>query len=74
MPKRIKRIIQIIIRAIQKVLITIFLIILYVVGFGMTYLFIFKKNILFKKHKKGKTFWVKAMGYELDADGSLRQA
>ena len=76
MLKFIKKTIKTIIRVAQNILMTVFLSILYILGFGVTFifLFIFKRGILFKKHKKESTFWIKAAGYEPDADGSLRQA
>ena len=54
----------------------IFLIILYIVGLGVTLLFvsIFKNGLLFKNNKNDSTLWKEATGYEPDTEGSLRQA
>lgn len=76
MLKFIQETIKTIIRLVQKILMAVFLFILYILGFGITFifLFIFKRDILFKNHKKESTSWIKAAGYEPDAEGSLRQA
>lgn len=76
MLKHIKKISQVIIRVAQKILVTIFLTILYIIGFGATFIFIciFKRNFLFRNCKNDSTFWREATGYEPDPDGSLRQA
>lgn len=72
----IKKTIKTIIRVAQNILMIVFSIILYILGFGVTFifLFIFKRDILFKNHKTDSTSWIDAFGYEPDAEGSLRQA
>ena len=76
MLKHIKRLLRVVIMVVQKILVTIFLVILYIVGLGATlfFVFIFKRSLLFKNYKNDRTFWKEASGYEPDSDGSLRQA
>jgi len=73
---RIKKIIQLVVRLVQKILVTTFLFILYFLGFGLTLiaLFIFKRDFLIKNYKQNESFWKEAADYESEANGSLRQA
>ena len=76
MLKHIKRLLRVVIMVAQKILVTIFLIILYILGLGTTlfFMFIFKRSFLFKNYKNDRTLWKEAAGYEPDPDSSLRQA
>ena len=66
MLERTKNITQHIFRATQKVLLTVFLFILYVFGFGLTaiVLRIFNHRVLIRKPGIGDSFWIRAEGYE----------
>ncbi len=72
----IKKIIQKFIKIIQKILITIFLIIIYIVGIGITAIFvmIFNRRILRKEYKGKNTFWNEAKEYGADINISMRQS
>ena len=72
----LKKIIQNFIRIMQKVLITISLITVYIVGIGVTFVFavIFKRQILKEKYRAKNTFWNEAKDYEADFNSSLRQS
>ena len=56
---------KVVIRKIQKVLLTFFLTLLYFIGFGIAYL----PNKLFKRKK---SFWRKAVDYESNLEESYR--
>jgi hypothetical protein len=73
---RIKIIIQIFIRLIQKTIVTISLFLIYIFGFGVTVIFImlFSRDILIIRSDKKDTFWAQAEDYETDIEGSLRQS
>jgi hypothetical protein len=60
----------------QKILITIFLVLIYFVGFGLTLIFVllFNKRIIFAKRGKLDTFWLEADGYEPDILDSMKQS
>jgi len=72
----IKKIIQNFIRIIQKILITIFLFIVYIIGIGVTLIFvmIFNRRLLGKTFKGKNTFWNEAKGYGADINSSMRQS
>ncbi len=61
---------------VQKALITIFLILIYVVGFGVTFIFamLFKRSLLRNKPERCDTFWVDVKDYGLDIDECMRQS
>jgi len=61
---------------VQKILITIFLILIYFVGFGLTLIFVllFNKRIIFATRGKPDTFWLEADGYEPDIPDSMKQS
>jgi hypothetical protein len=73
---RIKIIIQIFIRLIQKTIVTISLFLIYVFGFGVTAIFVmlFNRDILVSRYDKKDTFWGKAEDYETDIESSFRQS
>ena len=70
-----KKVVQPVVRVIQKILITVLLIVIYFIGFGITYLcaLIFKRDLLFDV-RTGDSFWRKAKGYEPDMEDCLRQS
>jgi len=74
--QRIKNLTRAIIRITQKILVKIFLFILYCAGFGLTALFlmIFKRDVLIRKPKAQDTFWITAEGYAEDPEDSLKQS
>jgi len=71
---RIQEILQPVIRIIQKILLAIFLTILYFFGFGLTLFFMvfFKRNILWGKPDSSGTFWNKTEDYDANLDNSAR--
>jgi len=76
MRARLKLALQRFIRFQQKVLITVLLTLLYVFGFGITFLFasLFKRRLLRRSGATGDTFWRAATGYEPGMDDSIRQS
>lgn len=76
MPARIKIVIWSIVRLIQKLLVTIFLFLIYVFGFGLTAIFtlVFNRRLLRKGSKNEDTFWNQAKDYEGNMEDSLRQS
>ena len=73
---RIQKIIQFLIRAVQRFLLTVFLTILYFFGLGITLflLMLFNRKALVKKNNSNITFWDKAEGYDADINNSIRQS
>jgi|AntAceMinimDraft_17_1070374.scaffolds.fasta_scaffold01196_1 hypothetical protein len=71
-----KIVIQNIIKFVQKILITIFLFLLYFIFFGITLIFIliFKKNMLKQNYESEYTFWNKAKDYNADIKESIHQS
>ncbi len=67
---------QIIIIFVQKILITIFLFLLYFLFFGITLIFIliFKKNMLKQNYESEYTFWNKAKDYNANIKNSIHQS
>ena len=72
--RRIQEIIQPVIRIIQKILLAVFLILLYFIGLGLTLFFMlfFKRNILWGKPDSSNTFWSEAEDYDANLDNSMR--
>ena len=68
----IKKVIQNIIRIIQKIFIIVALSIIYIIGFGV--LKIFNKFIFKVKHKKRNTFWNEVKEYENNIYEHMRQS
>ena len=70
-----RKVVQPVVKVIQKILVTVLLIIVYFVGLGITYLcaLIFKRGLLFDM-RTGDSFWRKAKGYEPDTEDCLRQS
>jgi len=73
---KIKIIIRIFVTLIQKTVVTISLLIIYVFGFGVTVIFmmLFNRDILIIRSGKKETFWGKAEGYEADIESNFRQS
>ena len=65
-----------IVGVIQKFLVTIFLVINYYIGFGITYIFalIFNRKLLWVKKTNENTFWLEAEGYEPNIENFKRQS
>ncbi len=61
---------------VQKILVTVFLFVVYIVMFGLTvvFLLIFNRAVLFPGIRKKKTFWEKAEDYDADIDTGMRQS
>ena len=64
------------IREVQKVLIIILLFIIYIIGIGITKIFVmvFKREVFKRGYKEKVSFWVEAKGYETNINDSLRQS
>lgn len=76
MSARLKIFIWAIVRLIQKLLVTIFLFLIYVFGFGLTAIFtlVFNRHLLRKGSKNEDTFWNQAKDYEANIEDNLRQS
>lgn len=74
--KRLKNLARKIIVAVQKILIAVFLFLIYFLGFGLTFLFtvIFNRRLLGIEPGQPDTCWVKAEGYQADIQDGLRQS
>lgn len=61
---------------IQKPLLSLLLFLLYIAGFGLTYIFafIFKRHLLKGTSKREKSFWKDAKGYQADIGECLEQS
>lgn len=70
------RIIQKLIILIQNIFLTVTLFIIYLVMFGLTFLFIFifKRKVLIGDNEDNTTFWQDAQGYEEDINSCLRES
>ena len=64
------------IRIVQKVLITILLFIIYIIGIGVTKIFVmvFKREVFKRGYRSKATFWIEAKGYEANINDCLRQS
>lgn len=73
---RVKIIIWNFVRLVQKILVTVFLFLIYVFGFGMTVIFLlfFNQRILGKISKDQDTFWGEVQGYEINMEDSFKQS
>lgn len=76
MLNQLQGVVHVIRMVVQRSLTTLLLILLYIIGFGLTSLFlrIFKPGFLSKKFKADHVSWCEASGYEIDHDDNLRQA
>ncbi|MDD5691491.1 MAG: hypothetical protein PHC37_07370 [Candidatus Omnitrophica bacterium] len=76
--RKIREITKFFVRVIQRILLMIFLTILYFLGFGFTLflLLFFNRKVLNinKKCNLDPTFWDIAEGYEADINDSIRQS
>jgi cytochrome c biogenesis protein CcdA len=73
---KIKAILQFLVKAIQGLLLVVFLTILYFFGFGVTVLFMlfFKRRALNERYNLRASFWDRAEGYEADINSSISQS
>jgi hypothetical protein len=71
-----KAMIMRLVRAIQKILITVLLFFVYIFGFGLTLVWamIFKRELLGRGIKMSSSFWRKADGYEAHFEDAMRQS
>jgi cytochrome c biogenesis protein CcdA len=71
-----KKIFTKLVKVTQKIMITIFLILIYFLGFGITFLLvaIFNRKLIYGNLKNKDSSWLKAEGYDPDLQGSLRQS
>ena len=71
-----KKILAKLVRAIQKIMITVFLILIYFLGFGITLLFmvLFNRKLIFRRLKSKDSSWLRAEEYDPGLEGSLRQS
>jgi hypothetical protein len=70
-----KRIVHIYVRFIQRILITIFLTILYFLVFSVTKLFmLLVPNKNKRRSAKSNSFWINAEGYVSDMNSALEQS
>ncbi len=76
MLKRIQGIIQVVRIIVQRSLMMVSLVFLYVVGFGLTALFLrlLKPAFLSRKFMVDATSWSDAPGYDPDDDDNVRQS
>ncbi|MFH0753811.1 MAG: hypothetical protein V2A70_04535 [Candidatus Omnitrophota bacterium] len=76
MVQRIRRVMQVVSAVVRKVLMTVFLMALYVTGFGLTALFLrfFKRALLVKGCVVDNARWVDASGYDADHEDVLQQS
>lgn len=65
-----------IIRLIQRILITFFLFLTYIIIFGLTafFLLITNRKILLNYHRTKDTFWVDAENYQPEIEKCLRES
>ncbi len=72
---KLRAVLWAVIRKVQSWVMFVLLLFLYVVGFGITYLFtvVFDRRLLKPNPTKDGTFWSDARGYEPDMDDALRQ-
>jgi len=63
-------------RAVQKILLAVFLVIIYFFGFGLTLALavLFNPKIIFAGRKNKESSWVRAEGYQPDLEDCLRQS
>jgi len=74
--KMIRKMIQKYIRIIQKIFITVALFVFYILGFGVTLIFvtIFRRGLLGAGKREKNTFWKDAEGYENDINDCMRES
>jgi len=74
--ERFKAVVSVIVRVIQKILITVLLFLLYFFGFGLTWLImlIFRKATLLSLKTKKDSFWKEAQGYQVTMEESGRES
>jgi len=72
----LKKILAKLVRVIQKILITVSLILIYFLGFGLTLFFValFNRKLIYNNFKIKDSSWLDAEGYGPDLEESLRQS
>jgi len=72
----LKKILAKLVRVIQKILITVSLILIYFLGFGLTLFFValFNRKLIYNNFKIKDSSWLDAEGYGTDLEESLRQS
>jgi len=71
MQNKFKNFIRSYVSIVQKLLIAVFLTLVYVFGIGLTHVFY---SVIYKKRASRKSFWVNAEGYHRDFNESLRES
>ena len=76
MKETFKKIIRVYVTTVQKVLITVLLFLVYVIGFGIMSVFmgVFRHKLLRDAPAGENTMWKKADGYEPDMNEALRES
>lgn len=74
--KLLERLTRALIWVVQKVLLTLLLFVIYVVGVGLTLVLaaLFGRRLLRGQRKDQETFWVDAVGYEARKEDLFRQS
>jgi hypothetical protein len=72
----IKKILEKLVRLIQKILLTVFLSLIYFLGFAATVFFVvlFNRKLIYGSLKAKNSSWREAEGYDLSLQESLRQS
>ena len=73
---RLRKLLDIYIRSVQKVLIFIFLVLTYFLAMGLTYVMalVFKREMFRDGRQDHSTYWTDAEDYETEMDDCLRQS
>lgn len=74
--KKVKEIIEKFVHLIQKILIFSALFLLYIFGFGLTFIFafIFNRRLLGMHAKDKDSYWIETQGYAPDMEGCTRES
>ena len=73
---RLRKLLDIYVRSVQKVLIIIFLVLTYFLALGLTHVMalVFKRELLRDSQQDRSTYWTDAEDYETEMDDCLRQS
>ena len=73
--EKLRTLLRAVIQKVQSGLMFVLLLVLYLVGFGITYLFaaLFSRRLLKPALPTERSFWANAEGYRPDKDDALRQ-
>ncbi len=74
--RRVRDAARLVAAMLQKLLVSVLLLIVYILGFGLTsvLLRLFRPRVLSRHGTAGETSWHEAEGYEAGTDDHLRQA